>query len=513
MSDITSKYLKAILAIILISSAFLCITAHIAAYVVVKEPSLFQQMISLQEATTPIEKSKLYSDSLFSNESKVYVIEVLEEQCILFFFYTIDAEDARLEVNLKGPVDRMRLSIAYDPRPYIYYMLSKGKVRIVTANPQKDPVHYRFFVDISEPLGDSNSKVLLLEDSQVAFHVDLRRDDGVSLNLDSSNHPDTRIRVFALCYEVARGEASYMLCFREESSNETLYFTADLGGRYYILFDSVKGEGMISPKSIITSPPWNQEWFWLVFNIAFITMISPFFITRIRRAGNLERAVLYALISYYCCFITMGLSTSLIGSFNYGAPIFIPLFYLSIFFYGLSLGIQIYAAHLDRKKTIGICPYCDRKVDLKKDNYCCGRIVKNISDAWFLMPFSLSFLFFITSYLIFEWIFPKFISTSLWMGSCGSIIGGIIAWWINRAIDRRPWKFLATGILLSFFSPLLVGFLIDISFQPHIELEWPGRLIRTRIAPLTLPLGITLTFTILAIGLSSMIAYHIRKLD
>jgi len=469
------------------------------------------QIIPFQEIITSIEKNKLYSDFLFSNGSKVYVIEVPEENPILIFFFTIDTENATLEVKLEGPVDRMSLSLVYDPMPYIFHVGSKGEVRIIITNPQGNAVYYGFFVDISEPLGNSNSKILPLEGGQVGFHVNLRRDDGVFLNIDNSNQLDLRIRVFALCYEVVRGEGSYMLCFLRESLNKKLYFTADLGGRYYILVESVKGEGMVSLKSVITSPPWNQEWFWLVFNIAFITIISPFFITRIKRAENLERSVLHALISYYCCFIAIGLSASLIGSFNYGAPISIPLFYLFIFFYGLSLGIQIYAAHLDRKKTIGICPYCGRKLNIKKDNYCCGKMVKNISTAWFLMPLSLGFLFFIVSYIIFQWILPKFIRTSLWMGSLGTFIGGIIAWWINRNIHRKkPWEFFAVGAIFSIFSPLLIGFPMDMSFRPHIELELPSKFVRTRIAQSTLPLGIIFAFAILAIGLGFLIVSCIR---
>lgn len=505
--------MKAIIAFIFISNAFLHLRTDFAASLVTEEPSPQHQSVPFQQKITAVDKNKIYSDFLFSNKSKLYVIEVQEEKCLLIFSFTTRDENATLKVNLEGPADRMQLSLSYYPMPYIYYVRSRGEVRIVITNPQRDVVHYRFFVDVSEPLRDNNSKILLLDGSRVAFHVDLRRDDKLYLNLNSSNHLHPRIRVFALCYEVVFGKGSYMLCFRKESLNEAFFFEADLGGRYYILVESVKGEGRVSLNNMIASPPWNQDWFWLVSNISFVTIISPFFIAKIKKARDSKRTASYALTGFYCWFITIGLSTSLIGSFNYGAPTFIPLFYLSVVFYGLSLGMQIYAAHLDRKNTIRICPYCGRRVDVREDNYCCGKTVKNISFAWFLTPLSFSILFFTIGYIIAEQILPQLLGMSLWIGSSGSIIGGIIAWRMNRAIERKPWKFLAEGILLSFFSPFLTGFLIDMSFPPHIELEWPGKLIRIRIAPLTLSFAMTLAFAIVAIGLTSMIVCQIRKLS
>lgn len=511
MVDRATRYSRLLLAVIMTSNALLYMTAEVESYASAKKSFLFHQMTPFQEGITPVERNKSYSDFLLSNESKVYLTEFLDEGSLLILFFTTNPINASLDVSLEGPAERMRLSLAYHPRPYIYYVERRGQVRIVAANLEKSAVYYSFLVDISEPLRDMNSKILP-EGGQIAFHTDLRKDDRVSLHSDSYNNKQFRMRVFALCYEVTGVRSSYMLCFREESLKGTLDFTADLGGRYYILIGSIESEGTVSLKSVITSPPWGQDWPWSVFNILFIALLSSFFIIMIRRTRNLDTALLYALIGYYCCFITIGFSASLIGSFNYGALISIPLFYLSTISYGLSLGMLICAARLDRKKTIVFCSNCGKRVNLRENNYCCGKKVKNISFAWFLVPVSLSLLFFVISKNILERSFPQFIEISLWVEACGSIIGGIIAWWINKDIDRRSWKFLATGVLFSSLSPYLTVLLLDLMVQPHIELEWPGKMTRIRIAPPTLPSGTMLAFATLAAGLSFAIALEIRKL-
>ena len=479
-------------------------------------------------SVTYVKKGELYADFLLPNGSKRYAIEAPEESLVIFFFQ-IDTEEAGLDVKVEGPVNRTRVGVVWLPAPYIYYVSNKSEVQFLITNPKADIVNYKFYVDISEPLGDSNSKILPIEGGKVAFHVDLRKDHRVLLKLNSANHSELRIWIFVLYYEILP-EITYKLRLYRQSLYGTLYFAADLGGRYYIIVDSIEAEGEFSLTSSTSSPPWNQEWFWPVILLAFfITAIS---LTDIGRIKKLERAALFALISYYCWFVIIGLSISVAGSFSYGILIYMPLFYVLIFFYGLSHVLQVYAAYLDRKITIGICPYCDKKVNLQKVNYCCGKIVKNVSDAWFLLPLSFGFLFFIISYIIFKWVFPMFIANSLWIGSCGSLIGGIIAWWINRNVyGMKAWRqnpkryyipshihfvsigLLITGILFSFLSPLLIGILIE-TFLTPVESYLGARVpwIRIRIAPLTLSLYAILEATILAIVLGFLVAYQIRKI-
>lgn len=515
--EISSEHLRLILFLILIANVFSYININITAYESAEKFSFVSSEIHnsdeiKKESVQYIEKNKLYTDFLLPNGSKLYVTEVSENH-ILILFFKIDTENSELKIAVEGPINRTRLNIERASEPFIYYVKNDGEVQIIIVNTQTNTVYYKFFVDISEPLGESNSKILPLRGGQVAFHIDLKRDDTVLLKLNYSNHLNLRIWVFTLCYEIVLGKGSYMLYSYKESLDRDVFFTADLGGRYYIILESINGEGTFSLTSMITSPPWNQEWFWLLSDIVLVTAISMFLLTKIKKIRNLKKVELFAIIGYYFSLITVILSVSVIGAFNYGTWIYTLLFYFLIFSSGLSLGVQVYAAYLDREKRVMGCPYCGRKVDIKKDNYCCGHVVKKISVAWFLMPLFTSFLLFIIGHLISKWILPQFLNESLLIGSFGSIFGGIISWYINKDISRtKPWRFLVSGIIFSFLSPLLIGLLIDVSFQPHIELEWLGKLVRIRIAPLTLPPGITLTFTALAVGLGILIANQIRKI-
>jgi len=481
------------------------------------------------ESVTYVERGELYADSLLPRSTRGYAIEAPEGTLLSFFFQT-DTELVGLDIEAKGPVNRTKVDVVWLPPPYVFHVCNKSEVRLLVTNRQTDTVNYRFYVDISEPLGDSSSKILRFPGGKAAFHTDLRRDDRVLLKLDSTNQSKLRIWVFILYYEVLP-ERTYKLRLYRQSLCETLYFAADLGGRYYIVVDSVEGEGEFSIASSTSSPPWNQEWFWLgVLFAFFLTAISLADIERIRK---LDRPELYSLVSCFCWFVTIGLYISVVGSFSYETLIHLPLFYSLIFFYGLSHVLQIYAAYLDRKKESQDCLSCGRKVNLQEINYCCGGIVKNVSGAWFLMPLSFGFLFFITSYVIFTAIFPKLLSTSIWVTSCGSIIGGIMAWWINRNVYAiKSWKqnskryyipshvpfvslgLLITGVLFSFLSPLLVGILLEAFVTQHVESFLPAHApwMRIRIAPLTLSLYAILGSGISAIMSGFLVTYRIRRI-
>ena len=535
ISRASSVCLKVVFFAILLSNGFLHITNSVESHKVVENSFLILSSTQKSpkppenESITYVRSGELYAGFLLPSGSKRYAIEAPEESLVSFFFQS-DTEEDRLDVEAEGPVNRTRVAVVWLPAPYIYYVSNKSEVRFLIKNPQPEIVDYKFYVDISEPLGDSNYKTLPLEGGKVAFHVDLRKDDRVLLKLSPKKHSRLRIWVFVLYYEVLP-ERTYKLRLYRQSLHETLYFTADLGRRYYIIVDTVEGEGEFSLTTSTHSPPWNQEWFWLLILFAFFITAIP--LTDIGRIKRLEKAPLFALISCYSWFVTIGLSISVAGSFGYGTLIHMPFFYLLIFSYGLSHLLQIYAAYLDRKTTSQNCPYCGSRVDLQEINYCCGRIVRNVSDTWFLLPLSLGLFFFVTSYLIFERVFPTFLGNSFWLGSCGSIIGGIIAWWINRDVyAMKSWKqipkryyipnhipfvsfgLLTTGILFSFLSPLLMVFLMDAFLTQHTEsfLAAHAPWLRIRIAPLTLSLNVILGSAISAIVSGFVVAHKIRKI-
>ena len=460
-----------------------------------------------------LEEDVLYNDLLHSDSSKLYVIKGCEKS-LLIFYLLIDTENAELKVEIEGVANKTRTNVIWLPQSYVYYVGKEGEIRILLSNHQVSTVFYRFYVDISEPLSEVSSKSLPLEGGQVAFHIDLRKDDRVLLSPSPNGALNPRIRVFVLFKEIIPEGSLYKLYQYGLSSYNFSSFNADLGGRYYIILDSEQHKGTFSITTSIISPSWNQEWFWFVV-LSIICVVATFFVN-ISRVRNLDRIAAFTLISCYLWLIAIGLAISVIGSFAYGTSGYFSLFHLLMVFYGLGHGLQIYASFLDRKIIVKACPFCGRQVDVRTENHCCGHIVKRISVAWFLIPLSLSFFFFFVGYLIFEWAFPEFLDYSLWIASCGSIIGGIIAWWVNREIyEAKSWKYLAEGIMFSIISPFLILFLLNMFFSQHTELlvstgfVW----IRIRAAALTLPLHITLISILISMGLILFIAIRSKRIE
>lgn len=481
------------------------------------------------ESVTYVQSGKLYADSILPSGSNSYVIEAPRES-LASFFLEIDTDEARLGVEAEGPVNRTRVAVVWLPSPHIYYVSNRSEVRFLITNPQSYIVSYRFYVDISEPLKESNSKAIPLEGGKAAFHVDLRKDDRLLLELSPTNQPELRIWVFVLYYEILP-ESTYKLHLYRRSLHENLHFPADLGRRYYIIVDSVDCVGDFSLASSTYSPPWNQEWFWL--SVLFGFSIMAFSLTEIGKIRNLERTPLFSLVSCYSWLTTIGLSVSVVGSFSYGTSIYMPLLDLLILTYGLSHILQIYATHLERKKTTQNCPHCGRRVDLQKVNYCCGRTVRNVSGLWFLLPFSLGLFSFAASYLIFEGVSTTPFDSSLWAGGFGSIVGGIIAWWTNRRVyavglwKKEPKRYyipshipfvpiglLVAGMLFSVVTPLSVLVVTEAFLSQHAEsfLEAHALWFRIRVASLTLSLNVILGSTIAAILSAFIVANRIRQI-
>ena len=537
ISKLSSLYLTTFLSAILLSSGL----AHVAegsesrraaeSSFITSSRSTTKRILELpeDESVTSVESGELYADSVSPGGTKRYVIEAPAES-LAWFFLQIDTEEAKLRVEADGPVNRTRVAVVWLPPPVVYYVSNRSEVRFLITNPQTYAVEYRFYVDISEPLQDSNFKALPLQGGKAAFHVDLRKDDRLFLKLSSKNQSELRIWVLVPYYGILP-ERTFKLRLYRRSLFETLYFPADLERRYYIIVDSLDNEGAFSLETSTYSPPWNQEWFWLAVLIGF--SITAFSLTDIDKIKKLKKTPLFALVSCYSWLATIGLSVSVVGSFSYGTLIYLPLFYLLIFSYGLSHILQIYATCLERKTTSQNCPHCGRRVDLQEVNYCCGRIVRNVSSLWFLLPFSVGLFFFIASYLIFEQVSPTLLGSSFWAASFGNIIGGIITWWINRRVyaielwNQEPKRYyipghvrfvsiglLAAGILFSFFSPLSIVLLTETFLAQHTEsfLEAHALWLRIRVAPLTLPSNAVLGSAIAAIVLGLVVAYRIRQI-
>jgi hypothetical protein len=490
----------------------------------------------------PISENTLYSESLSPNSFKSYTLEVLSKS-LLIFCLKIDTEGAQLESDYYGPISRA--STAFPPFPedvegHLYYVAAEGEVTITIANPQQDQtVHYRFFIDLSGPLQASNSKIMPLEGCPVAFHVDLKRDDELSMDMTSDPSSPLEVRTYFLYYVRELGSEGYLLKLYAETSQRTLEFSAALEGRYYIIIRPVEeGEPGISHiiepigylvalslASTIISPLWNQEWLWPFVGIALSVLLSSLFLTKIKNLRSSEKTVRYTLLSDCCSFVTLALFGSLIGAYNSRTFALMPLLYSSILVYGLSLGSQIYAAHLSRKSPVAICPHCFKRINLAENSFCCDKKIKRISEAWYLAPAAFGLLFFLgfssigfysTDY--YGTGFPTLPTTSYWLAGVGCVVGGLAAWAVTRGTDRKKsWTFLAVGLASSYFFPILIGFTVDLTglFRPVHELElYPNAgiarlLIQVNALP-TIPLGFILAFASLATGLSYLLLRQVK---
>ncbi len=457
---------------------------------------LFSTPSKQEELPTSIERNTLFSDFLSPSGSKTYLFNVTSDRVVLTFSLEMVTEKAELEIDLKGVASVMKLNVHYEPSPHVYYVKDKGQVQIKVSNPEADSVvHYLFYIDLSDPVDNKGNKDLAFEGSWVSFYSDLKKDDSISFDLDyPSEQLRLEIKVFALCYEWTDKESYYMLRLYQETSGKSLSMRADLAGRYYIIIESKKGVGTFLLTSSITSPPWNQEWFWPTFSVLFAVITSPWLLLRILKTRRFAKLKFIPFNGYYLWFIAAGLAYSTVGSFNSGTT-YRPLFIAFVVSYGLSLAVTYYAAYLDRKKKMVICPYCRREVNTERNNRCCGWMAKKISPLWLLSPAALSFLFFFTTHYFLS--LPSVLPLTWWLG-IGSILGGSISWWINRNIKGgKAWKFLVAGVIFAFLSFSLVGFIMNMILHPFVELEYPGRLLRIRITPVTLPFNLIVLLVLL----------------
>ena len=451
-------------------------------------------------------------------------MEVLEK-AVLILCVTTNTRDPQLALAFDGPGSK--IAVAFPPFPedvqgFLYYLNGSGEAEISFMNLQAETsVDYRFFVDLSEPVEASNSKNVPLEGCPVAFHIDLKKDDELSMDLYSDPNPDSPLEAEAhvLYFKSLRGHVLRLL---KESSSKHIRLTADLGGRYYIIVNPGDDVETLSLANVVNSPAWNQEWFWSAPSIAFVIALSPWFIIKLKKLRNAEKSAKYTLISDYFSVLMLILFSSVIGSYNSRTSTLLPLFYLSTLSSPLSLGIQVYAVHLGRMNPIGICPYCLKKLNLEKTSFCCDRKIKRISTVWYFAPLAFGFLFLGVVSSLFSsfqgsWLeFAQPITTSLWIGAGGCAIGGIVAWVVNKATDKRKsWIFMVLGAVSACVFPWLVAFLIVFTglFLPVVEYEIYGgvirRVVRVNTQP-TVPFGAVFSFAVLAIALCYLLLRQVR---
>jgi hypothetical protein len=475
-------------------------------------------------SSIPIARDMLYIDTLPPSSSRSYVMEVFEK-AVLILCTRMTTSEAKLEHIFEGPGSK--IAVAFPPFPrdvegFLYYINGSGEAEITFMNRQTETsIDYSFFVDLSEPLEASNSKTVPLEGCPRAFHIDLKKDDELTMDLDPHPSPDSHIEAEAhvLYFKSLTG---YVLRLLTESSSKHLRLAADLVGRYYIIVkpgDEVKS---FSLANMVNSPSWNQEWFWPTPSIAFVIGLSPWFIVKFKKLRNLERSAKYMLISDYFLVLTLMLVSSVIGAYNSRTSTLVPLFYLSTSSSALSLSIQVYAVHLGRMNPIGVCPYCLRKLNFEETSFCCGRKIKRISNVWYFAPLAFGFLFLSVVSSLFSFFlgsgleFAQPMTTSLWMGAGGCAIGGIVAWAVNKDTDkRRSWIFMILGVVSACVFPWLIAFLVVFTglFLPVVEYEIYGgvirRVVRVNTQP-TVPFGAVFSFAVLAIGLCYLLLKQVR---
>lgn len=194
-----------------------------------------------------------------------YAVKLLSRGYLLTM--PIESGGAPLKLEADGPLNRTAISIALLTVPYMYYVREEGSAKLTFRNHLPNvTVAYSFYLDLSVPLKAGISKPILLDGGLATFHLDLKRRDRVSLSVEPSPNLKVKVRVYALYYQVADRTVQYLLGLYGEASDggAHLSFEADAEGRYHIVVESVGGVGVFSVECEVSSPPWNQGWFWLV---------------------------------------------------------------------------------------------------------------------------------------------------------------------------------------------------------------------------------------------------------
>jgi len=460
--------------IALFTIVFLCINEGFGD----KLSLVFPVKAHLSSAEKQISPDILYSDMLPPNSTKSYVVNVAEKSVLVLGLRTIGGE-ASIERSFEG--NGGKITVIFTPFPEggigsLYYSAEGGEVTITLRNLDEErTVNYEFYVDISRPISRTDSKDIILEGFPVVFHVDLKKDEELSIDFSSSEtEKPPQIEVYVL-YLTQKG---YLFRQHASSSDGHLRVKADLKDRYYIVIRPQTNEKKIFLHTKLESPLWDQLWFWPIVGVGLSVIFTVWIWLNVKDLrGKLQREGKYTLISDYLSLLAISTFSSLLGAYDSRAQTLLPLFYLATLFYALSLGSHLYAAYLRRKVPVAICPHCYRRVNIEEVGFCCGEKVKRVSNLWYLMPlaFGLSFLF--ATYTLPDFFGDTF-SFSLKAGSFGCFLGGIISWIVNRNAAEKTWMYIPISIVMALIFPWLISFIVVFSeiFLPVIHYEIYGNI-------------------------------------
>jgi len=446
--------------------------------------------LNLQQSIVTISKDFLILDSLPPNGSKTYRVKALEHSLLLLSLKA-DTTPARLKVQVEDSRSNATIEECYAPElsgNYVYYIKNESELILRFTNVHTNKVKYEFFVDASGPLKTNNSKSVPLTGGLVAFHVDLKKDDLMTLNLISPPSASFIMSVYTPHYRITGKISGYMLHSYTDKSNRTLSFTADLEGRYYIIIESVKRKGVFSLLSRIESPYWNRWWFWPAICVLAVAAITLWLIIKINMVKDLKKLQKHIIISDYCLFVTLTLWFSSIGAYLYRTPLLTALFFSSILSLGGSSGFRVYANYLRTKET------------------------SKVSNSWYLTSISFGIIFFFVCLFFFGFTFLE------WWSGIGCLAGSIAAWIISKDVEKsKARNFLVFGIILAIVFPILVYLVEETVFQPFvIELYAPtlrSYIFRVASPYQTIPQGFILLYTFLAAGMIFLSINELKSLN
>ena len=451
-----------------------------------------------------------YEDSIQPNSIKQYKVKMPEKAILIVGLKVACRNDSSIKLSVHNHGGNV--TIAFPPFPrgekgLIFYSTKGGEVTITIKNQNVKPINYKFYVDISEGIKNRNSKKIPLSNHPVGFHIDLEKDDQLSIRLPQDGKNPPKIIVYVL-YKFRHG-----FLLREYASSEEgkIRIKADLKDRYYIIVWPRMNERMIQLEANVESPPWNNPNFWPLFSLALSIASSAWFALKIHSRRDLRREGKLTLLSNYLSILTLSAFISVMGTYNIRAPTLKSLFSITTMLYALSLAAHIYAAYMRRRAPI-ICPHCLRKINPKETVFCCGERLKGASNINYLMPLAIGLMPFLTVYNIpFDGLSQQ-IRISAYAGVIGCIIGGVLSWHINKAVMKRAWIHIMIGAVTALIFPWLIYFILAVSevFMPvfHTEIyrEYGVAFALIRInAASPLPPGMLAAFIILAAYIIYMI--------
>ena len=474
------------------------------------DPRLHTDQHRLIEENRSISPDVPYEDSIQPNSIRQYTVKIPEKTILIVGLKTTCKNNS--SIKLSAYDHGGNVTIAFPPFPkgekgLIYYSTKGGEVTVTIKNQNVKPINYKFYVDISERIESRNSKKIPLSNFPVGFHIDLGKDDQLSISLPQDEKIPPKIIVYVL-YKFRHG-----FLLREYASSEEgkIRIKADLKDRYYIIVWPRMNERMVQLRASVESPLWNNPNFWPLLSLALSIASSAWFGLKIRSHRDLRREGKFTLLSNYISILTLSAFISVMGTYNIRAPTLKPLFSITTILYALSLATHIYAAYMRRRAPI-ICPHCLRRINPKETVFCCGERLRGASNINYLMPLAIGLMPLLTVYNIpFDGVSQQ-IRISTYAGIAGCIIGGVLSWHINRTIIKRAWIHIIVGIITALTFPWLIYFTLAVSevFMPvfHTEIyrEYGVAFTLIRInAASSLPPGTVAAFVILAAYIIYMI--------